>query len=275
VGAGLVAMLALAGCGQAPSAKPSTAAAGQLPGEHVHGISRDPGSGKVNLATHHGLYVMQPDASWKRVGPEVDLMGFAVSAPGTFYASGHPAAGVDMPQPVGLIKSTDAGATWAVLSRGGESDFHALTASSKGVMGFDDTVRATPDGKTWSQGEQISQPMTLAAAPDGSQVLATTEQGVLSSADQGRTWVKVASAPLLLLTTWADSKTVVGVTPEGGIVLSMDAARTWVPAPGKAAKPAAVSASRDKAGRLEILVVTDTAVLQSRDNGATFTDLKS
>ena len=270
----MVAMLALAGCGQDTAAKPVTSAAGALPSTHVHGVSRDPGSGKVNLATHTGLFVLQADASWKRVGPEVDLMGFAVSGPGTFYASGHPAAGVDMPQPVGLIKSTDAGANWKVLSRGGQSDFHALTASSKGVMGFDDAVRATADGKTWSDGGQITQPMTLAAAPDGSQVHATTEQGLLSSPDQGRTWVKVASAPLLLLTAWADSKTVVGITPAGGVTLSMDAARTWVPASGTVANPAAVSASRDKAGLLEILVVSETAVLQSRDNGATFTPLK-
>jgi len=275
VGAGMVAMLALAGCGQGSQAKPVTSAPGALPSTHVHGISRDPGSGKVNLATHTGLFVMQPDASWQRVGPEVDLMGFAVSGPGTFYASGHPAVGVDMPQPVGLIKSTDAGATWTVLSRGGESDFHALTASSKGVMGFDTVLRATPDGKTWSQGGLTAQPRSLAAAPDGSQVLATTEQGLLSSPDGGATWAKVPQAPLLLLTAWADSKTVVGVTPEGGLALSTDAARTWVPAPGKAPKATAVSASRDKAGLLEILVVTDTSVLQSRDNGATFTDLKS
>ncbi len=37
----------------------------------------------------------------------------------------------------------------------------------------------------------------------------------------------------------------------------------------------AVSASRDKAGVLEILVVTDTGVLQSLDSGATLTNLKS
>ena len=271
----MVAMLALAGCGQSSPAKPVTSAAGQLPSTHVHGISRDPGSGKVNLATHTGLFVMQPNASWQRVGPEVDLMGFAVSGPGTFYASGHPAAGVDMPQPVGLIKSTDAGATWTVLSRGGQSDFHALTASSKGVMGFDDALRATPDGTTWSEGDPKVQPRSLAAAPDGSQVLATTEQGLLSSTDGGGIWAKVAGAPLLLLTAWADSKTVVGVTPEGALALSTDAARTWLPAAGTAPKPTAVSASRDKAGVLEILVVTETAVLQSRDNGATFTDLKS
>jgi hypothetical protein len=271
----MVAMLALAGCSQDTAVQPSSAAAGSLPSTHVHGISRDPGSGKVNLATHTGLFVMQSDASWQRVGPDVDLMGFAVSGPGTFYASGHPAAGVDLPQPVGLIKSTDAGGTWTVLSRGGQSDFHSLTASSSGVMGFDDALRATPDGKTWSQGGLTVEPRTLAAAPDGSQVLATTEQGLLSSTDEGRTWVSLASSPVLLLTAWADSKTVVGVTPEGGLALSTDAARTWRTALGKAPGGQAVSASRDKAGVLEILVVTDTAVLQSRDNGATFTDLKS
>jgi len=57
VGAGLVAALALSGCssqGAAPESK--SVAAGALPGEHVHGISRDPGSGKVNLATHEGTF---------------------------------------------------------------------------------------------------------------------------------------------------------------------------------------------------------------------------
>jgi len=37
----------------------------------------------------------------------------------------------------------------------------------------------------------------------------------------------------------------------------------------------ALSASRDKAGQLEILVVTETSVLQSRDEGATLTKLTS
>jgi hypothetical protein len=276
VGAGLVAMLALAGCGQATPAVSSSMPAGALPSTHVHGISRDPGSGKVNLATHTGLFVMQPDASWQRVGPDVDLMGFAVSAPGTFYASGHPAAGVDLPAPVGLIKSTDAGATWSVLSRGGQSDFHSLTASSKGVVGYDDALRTTADGKAWSQGDMTAEPRTLAAAPDGSQVLATTEkQGLLSSTDEGRTWVSLPSAPVMYLTAWADSKTVVGVAPDGGLMLSTDAAGTWKPLLGKTPGAQVLSASRDKAGQLEILVVDKTAVLQSRDDGATFTDLKS
>jgi hypothetical protein len=271
----VVATLALTGCGQgAPSAAQGGTQA--LPSAHVHGVSRDPGSGKVNLATHEGLNVLQSDGSWKRVGPQVDLMSFTISAPGTFYASGHPGAGVDMPNPVGLIKSTDAGATWTILSRDGESDFHALAASSKGVMGFDNGgLRITSDGKTWSEGALSVSPTSLAAAPDGSRVLAATDQGLLSSTDDGRTWERLVSAPTLALAAFADSKTVVGVTYEGRLAVSADAGLTWRSDLATLARGQAISASRDKAGVLEILVVTDKAVFQSRDNGASLSELTS
>jgi len=275
VGAGLAAALALTSCSQGAAPAPKSVAAGALPGEHVHGISRDPGSGKVNLATHQGLFVLQPDGGWKQVGPTVDFMSFSISAPGTFYASGHPAAGVDLPAPVGLIKSTDAGKTWTVQSLGGTSDFHAMTASASGVMGFDSVLRVTSDGKSWTQGGLTAEPRALASAPDGSHVLATTDQGVLSSTDGGKTWAPLASAPALFLTAWADAKTVVGVTTKGGVVISVDAGQTWKPELAKVTSGQALCASRDKAGVLEILIVTDTAVLQSRDDGATLTTLKS
>ena len=276
VGAGLVAALALSGCssqGAAPESK--SVAAGALPGEHVHGISRDPGSGKVNLATHEGLFVLQSDASWLQVGPTVDLMGFAISGPGVFYASGHPAEGVDLPAPVGLMKSTDAGRTWSVQSLGGQSDFHALTASSRGVMGFDGALKVTSDGKTWAQGGLTAEPRCLSSSPDGSRVLATTSQGLLSSTDGGGTWAPLVSAPPMVLTAWADSKTVVGLTTDGGLAVSADAGLSWKTNPAQLTSGQAISADRDKAGALEVLVVTDTAVMQSRDDGATFADLKS
>ena len=274
-GAGMAATLVLTGCSQGASSA-SNGGADALPSSHIHGISRDPGSGMVNLATHEGLNVLQPDGSWKRVGPEVDLMGFAVSGPGTFYASGHPGAGVDLPNPVGLIKSTDAGATWTIVSREGLSDFHALTASSKGVMGFDsDGLRMTSDGKTWSEGALTVSPTSLAAAPDGSRVLAATQQGLLSSTDDGASWERLVSAPTLALASWADAKTVVGVTYEGRLAVSADAGLTWRSDLATLAGGQALSASRDKAGVLEILVATGKAVFQSLDNGATLTALKS
>lgn len=273
LGLSLAATLALSACSQDTSSGSPGGKAEAMPSEHVHGISRDPGSGKVNLATHEGLFVLQSDASWKQIGPEIDLMGFAVSGPGIFYSSGHPGQGVDMPSPVGLMKSTDAGATWTVQSRAGQSDFHALTASSKGVMAFDGALGVTSDGKAWQQGGLTAAPSSLASAPDGSRVLATTEQGVLSSDDGGATWAPLPGAPQLLMTAWADPKTVVGVTASETIAVSVDAGLTWKTDLAKLANGQAVSASRDKAGVLEILVVTDKSVLQSGDSGATLTDL--
>ena len=273
LGAGVVAALALTGCSQGAPSEPGVRLAAQLPSDHVHGVGRDTGTGQVSLATHEGLFVLQSDKNWTQVGPVVDLMGFAISGPGTFYASGHPADGVDLPTPVGLMKSTDAGRTWTVLSRGGQSDFHALTASSKGVMGFDGSLGVTSDGKTWTQGGLTLEPRSLASAPDGSRVLATTAQGVFSTTDGGGTWTPLASAPPLMLVAWADPETIVGITPEGGLAVSTDAGVSWKSNPGRVSSGQAISASRDKTGVLEILVVTDTRVVQSRDSGATFADL--
>jgi len=137
------AALLLAACGSVGSTTGTAGAGpgasvntGVLPGEHVHGIARNPGDGKVYLATHHGLFRYDKGTPLL-VGPEVDFMGFAVAGPGHFYSSGHPADGMDLPAPVGLMESVDAGKTWSVRSRGGESDFHALTSSSKGVVVYD------------------------------------------------------------------------------------------------------------------------------------------
>ena len=175
----------------------------------------------------------------------------------------------------GLIKSTDAGRSWTVQSRGGESDFHALAASSAGVMGFDGALRTSADGQSWVLGGLTAEPRSLASSPDGSRSLATTSQGVLSSTDRGRTWAPLPSAPPLFLTAWADAKTVVGVTTRGNLAVSADAGRTWLADLATVPNGYALSASRDKAGRLKILVVTETGVLRSGDDGATLTNLMS
>lgn len=130
------------------------------------------------VATHEGLYVYD-GATPQRVGPVIDLMGFTVAGPGHYYASGHPGTATDLPQPVGLVESRDGGITWTVLSRGGESDFHALTTTGKTVIGFDGALRTTTDGRTWTDGNLDAQPRTLAGSASGSTALATTEQGLM------------------------------------------------------------------------------------------------
>lgn len=271
------AVLALAACGSGATggsggAQGDSVQGGALPGEHVHGVARDPGTGGVYLATHQGLYRYEKGTS-TRVGPVVDWMGFSIAGPGHFYGSGHPGDGADLPAPVGLMESKDAGKTWSVLSRGGESDFHALTVSSKGVLGYDGALRASSDGRTWTQPAMPAEPRSLAAAPDGSQILATTGNAVLVSTDQGATWTPLPGAPQLLLAAWADKTTATGVTTTGHLAVTTDAGATWTTGTAKVDSAQAMSASRGEGGTLDVLVVTDTQVQKSADSGASFSPL--
>jgi photosystem II stability/assembly factor-like uncharacterized protein len=285
------AVAALAGCSPAgePRAEPAAPASpdgrqapghlgdgvptegAALPSPHVHAVAIDPADGRVLLATHEGLF-RYDDAGSTRVGPVIDLMGFTVAGPGHFYASGHPGPGVDLPQPVGLIESTDGGQSWSPVSRQGQSDFHALTASSAGVIGFDGAaLLATSDGRRWRELHPPVAPYALAAAPDGAVLLATAASGPVRSTDAGATWAPVEGAPLLQVVDWAEGQTVAGVTPEGTIAVSDDAGATWTERAGVGGPPQAVAASPLPDGSLRVLVVSADAILDSRDGGASLT----
>ncbi|GAA3287751.1 F510_1955 family glycosylhydrolase [Arthrobacter citreus] len=260
-----------AGCAQQPTQSPDTAQATTtgVTG-HVHGMDVDPESGRVLLAAHEGLFDITSGAP-EKIGPTIDLMGFAPAGEDHFYASGHPGPGTDMPNPVGLIHSTDGGTTWEPLSLQGESDFHALTVTRDGIVGFDGQVRRTSDLETWETVETDIQPYNLSGTPVSRVVLATTEQGVHRSGDAGRTWDLPADAPILLLTTFADNSTAVGVAPDGTIQVSDDTGQTWEATGGTAkGQPAAMAAAIGEDRQTRIWVATDTGVEYSPDSGATF-----
>jgi hypothetical protein len=277
IGATATALVTLmAGCsspGSGPATEaPSAAEPGTLPSAHVHGVGIDPGDGALLLATHEGLVEVGEGGGLTSVGPVIDLMGFAVSGADHYVASGHPGPGVDLPQPVGLIESADGGRTWAALSRQGESDFHALTVSDAGILGFDGSLVRSTDGVAWETLAIPAEPHVLAAAPDGDHVLATTQDGLLRSIDGGASWSRVADAPLLQVVDWADDgSSVVGVDPAGTVWSSADAAGTWQEAARLGSAPQAVAAASADDGSVRVAVVTSKALLRSQDGGQTFT----
>lgn len=249
----------------------STASAANQPPvaiTHIHAVARDPKTGDLLLATHEGLF-RHANGELLQNGPVIDLMGFTVAPDGTYYASGHPGAGVDLPQPVGLITSTDSGRTWRVSSRGGESDFHALTSGPTSVVGFDGTLRSTTDGETWSTRTIPAAPRTLAASPQTGALLATTETGLLHSTDDGRSWKGLTPPATALLAAWADEQTIVIATANGQIATSTDTGATWTLQPKRIGAPQALFAQRGTDGQIETILVADGAVLRTVDGGAT------
>lgn len=249
----------------------STASAANQPPvaiTHIHAVARDPKTGDLLLATHEGLF-RHANGELLQNGPVIDLMGFTVAPDGTYYASGHPGAGVDLPQPVGLITSTDSGRTWRVSSRGGESDFHALTSGPTSVVGFDGTLRSTTDGETWSTRTIPAAPRTLAASPQTGALLATTETGLLHSTDDGRSWKGLTPPATALLAAWADEQTIVIATTNGQLATSTDTGATWTLQPKRIGAPQALFAQRGTDGQIETILVADGAVLRTVDGGAT------
>jgi hypothetical protein len=264
----------LAGCNSSDSGTPAGAATaapvGALPSAHIHGVGIDPGEGTLLLATHDGLFQVGEDGKSTRVGPVIDLMGFAVAGPGRYLASGHPGSGVDLPEPAGLIESTDAGRSWRPISRQGESDFHALSVSQAGVLAYDGALWRSTSGEEWAEVAIPSEPAALAASPDGQQALATTQQGLLRSSDAGGSWSEAAGAPLLQVVGWAsEGATVAGVDPSGQVWTSEDGGLNWQESARLDSAPQAVHVSVTEAGT-RLLVVTTDALLESVDGGGSF-----
>lgn len=233
---------------------------------HVHALALKPGTTDVLIASHEGIYEVS-GSELHPTGANIDLMGFTVDGDGVYLASGHPGPGVDLPDPVGLISSTD-GEDWTRESLAGKSDFHALTVASGGIIGFDGTLRLSADGRSWTDAPAQFTPHSLAGSPSGPLVLATTEDGPLVSNDSGLTWSPLPDAPVIMLAAVTQSR-LVGVLPDGGIRISTDSGQSWDPAGSVLGYPAAVTAAETENG-LQIWVMTDAGLEHSADGGQTF-----
>ena len=118
---------------------------------HIHHV-KVVGS-KVLVLTHEGLYELAGKNNMKLVGKEkIDVMGFA-SLGNVLIASGHPAVGSKMPNPIGVMKSLDGGLTWKPISLVGKVDFHFLEGAGSDLYGADSQtgklMYSADSGKTW------------------------------------------------------------------------------------------------------------------------------
>lgn len=214
----ILAFVVLSGC--AGPERPEEDASASL--EHVHGLGVDPGDGVLYAGTHHGLFRVTDTAIEGPVADlEQDFMGFTVVGSAHFLASGHPGPGQSGPGALGLLESTDRGKTWKTRSLRGEADCHVL-AHGNGTTYCMNSVTgellASTDLESWDV--RGTEPVfDIALSPnDPRKLIATTEQGVKSSSDSGRTLRPITGAPNLVFVEWLNDDSLIGVDPSGRVV---------------------------------------------------------
>jgi hypothetical protein len=240
--------------------------------DHVHGLGVNPTDGVLYAATHNGVFRLPADGPASRVGDgQQDTMGFTVTGPNHFLASGHPAHGRGGPAHLGLIESTDAGVTWQTLSLQGGADFHALRYRHDVVYGYNSTsatLMVSGDRAGWETRATMAL-RDFAVSPSSPDILlATTPTGLVRSADGGRTWASAAASSVLLL-DWERKENLWGVTAAGEVLRSVDGGTTWARTGQVAGAPTAFVVNGDDL----YVSVNERGIFHSRDAGTTWTKL--
>lgn len=252
--------------GHEPSDQLETAVA------HVHALGVNPADSTLLAATHYGLYRIDAEGVATRVSDSFqDTMGFTVVGPDHFLGSGHP----DLPgrragQPtlLGLIESTDGGASWVNLSLAGEADFHGLSFLDGTTYGWDatsGTFMVSTDRSSWERRSTVEMFAFVVDRSDESRVVAAGPDGIIRSSDGGRSW-SAATGPLLVaLTSRADGS--LWGADSTGTVWSTDDGSNWSRAGRVEGEPNALLASENS-----VWVATrgddmTTTIRRSDDNG--------
>lgn len=190
------------------------------PINHLHGLGYINGEDSVVIATHIGLY-SYGENGWKEANSQKhDYMGFQAVADG-FFASGHPEQGSDLMNPLGLIRSTDKGASFEKLAFYGEIDFHYLAAgyNSNTIYVFNETPTdnlngglhyTTDEGKTWTQaalnGFNSKNISNVAAHPTKEELLLFgSNDGLYISEDYGQNLEKFNTTSMISYVTLTES----------------------------------------------------------------------
>ncbi len=242
----------LVGCGDAP---PRSGGAEQPAGRspelvdfskrppYVNGLEIDPADGAFLLTTNRGFFRVSPDGgSVVRQRAEVlDPMGsspvgtfleISAAEPGVLLGSGHPDDPQELPPYLGLMRSTDGGRRWSVVSRLGEADLHQIRLAHGRMYAYDAVLGALllseDGGREW-----VDRPtprglvLDFVVDPDDEDyVLTTTEDQLFRTEDRGRRFRPVSAVDAARL-DWPEADALMRADADGTFRVSADRGQTW------------------------------------------------
>lgn len=251
---------------------------------HVHGLAVA-GDGTLYVATHGGLIRRSGDAWVYASDDRNDHMGFSMDPrSGTMWRSGHSAAKPSL----GVETSADGGRTWKHLSDVLDPpvDFHSMTVSHADpatLWGWDSGRRGTfvssDGGANWTRLRENLFAYVLAAPAERSLLLAGVADGIVRSADGGRTWSPVAALAggwvIALAADPSNAKHLLAFTHRG-MKVSNDGGATWEPAIGGLPPKAEItSLAIDPTDPKVAYAAEATTLYSTADAGKTWTVIRS
>src|SRR5579864_245111 len=188
------------GAGPVPYFPPGT---GQYDDLFLQGMAVDPGDPATLYGASVGAVLKSSDGgqSWAAlIRPDPDVLYFEIvldpASPSTVYAAGaHFNAATSQPDGAVLLKSTDAGGTWATIAQGLPGGLVQLAVEPDGSRLYAGTAgglfASADGGASWERLEGITtEPVLAVAAPTKGQVFAVQLlAGVHWSQDGGNSWV--------------------------------------------------------------------------------------
>ncbi len=235
---------------------------------HIHSVRAF--GDDVILGTHEGLFRYVDQKTVQSMGPEnFDIMGLAVFGK-KLYASGHPGPGSKLPEPVGLLLSTDSGKTWKKLGLQGEVDFHLLESAGADMYGVDsgsgNLLYSNNAGKKWtSRGKNVVS--DIAINPDKIGSALALREGKLISTQKSFTKMRAIESTLTFTSLdWISGSLL--ATGGKSLYRSSDSGMTW-----KKISDFPDSVSTVTQSSKIIAVVAGNSIFKSTDGGKTFNKL--
>jgi BNR/Asp-box repeat len=223
-----------------PAATP--APPGSAANAFIGSLAVDPADGTVFLGTGLGLFraragserarkvvgeLRTPDGS----GPVSSNLVVRFAGPGELLASGHPNEAGELPENLGLMRSTDGGKSWEPVAALGEADYHVLQVAGERVVAVQAEaaeVEVSGDGgRTFEQRTPPAAPVDAAFDPrDPARMVVSTEQGLYTSQDEGGSWRQRDTIPESQL-AWAAPDRLYRADPGGAVMVSGDGGASW------------------------------------------------
>jgi photosystem II stability/assembly factor-like uncharacterized protein len=213
--------------GPAVQAESEAAGLPDTPDYHSLLVAPDDPDGLV-LGTHNGLYRSTDGGrNWSAASLSGrDAMNLARTRQDVLWAAGHEV----------LAKSEDGGETWQDVSPEGLPglDVHGFTVDPRdaqtlwAAIAGQGLYRSSDGGRSFSLVSREVGPgvMALGVMPDGRVIAGDMQQGVLVTADGGKTWKRTHEAGLMgLAINPDDPQRILATGP--GILLSRDGGETW------------------------------------------------